>query len=129
MVTRKRTPSARLTSSLSLIMDLGYPQDVFLHQAVEGPSLDACAGEAETTSFLPQSDDHFATMGMFESDIGEISARPFPTKEQTSALEAHFSTNHKPNSLAKRQIAMETRLTLPRVVVSTFYMSKKCERR
>ncbi|RMD40858.1 hypothetical protein DV735_g4283, partial [Chaetothyriales sp. CBS 134920] len=46
---------------------------------------------------------------------GEVSTRPRLTREQAEVLEAHFQANHKPNSMVKRQLAMQTKLTLPRV--------------
>jgi hypothetical protein len=51
-------------------------------------------------------------------DVGEQSTRPRLTKEQAELLESHFQANHKPNSTVKRQLAMQTKLTLPRVAVS-----------
>ena len=52
-------------------------------------------------------------------DLGEVSTRPRLTKEQAELLEAHFQANHKPNSMVKRQLAMQTKLSLPRIAVCT----------
>ena len=51
-------------------------------------------------------------------DVGEAPTRPRLTKEQVTILEAQFQANHKPNSMVKRQLAMRTNLSLPRVAVS-----------
>ena len=40
------------------------------------------------------------------------------TKEQVDILEAQFRAHPKPDSMTKRQLAMQTNLTLPRVAVS-----------
>ena len=50
-------------------------------------------------------------------EVGEVSTRPRLTKEQAEVLEAHFQANHKPNSMVKRQLAMQTKLTMSRVAV------------
>lgn len=50
-------------------------------------------------------------------DAGEVSTRPRLTKEQVDVLESQFQAHPKPNSLVKRQLAMQTKLTLPRVAV------------
>lgn len=50
-------------------------------------------------------------------DIGEPSTRPRLTKEQVEVLEKQFQDNHKPTSMQKRQLAMQTMLSLPRVAV------------
>ena len=50
-------------------------------------------------------------------DMGEVSSRPRLTKEQVDVLEAQFQAHPKPNSMVKRQLAMQTKLTLPRVAV------------
>jgi Homeodomain len=47
----------------------------------------------------------------------EISTRPRLTKEQVEVLEAQFQAHPKPNSNVKRQLALQTKLTLPRVAV------------
>jgi Homeodomain len=51
-------------------------------------------------------------------DAGEVATRPRLTKEQVGVLEAQFQANHKPNSMVKRQLALQTNLSLPRVAVS-----------
>lgn len=50
-------------------------------------------------------------------DAGEILTRPRLTKEQVEVLESQFQAHPKPNSNVKRQLAMQTGLTLPRVAV------------
>jgi Homeodomain len=47
----------------------------------------------------------------------EILTRPRLTKEQVEVLEAQFQAHPKPNSNVKRQLAVQTKLTLPRVAV------------
>lgn len=47
----------------------------------------------------------------------ESLSRPRLTKEQVDTLEAQFQAHPKPNSSVKRQLAMQTNLTLPRVAV------------
>ena len=48
----------------------------------------------------------------------EILTKPRLTKEQVEVLEAQFQTHPKPNSNTKRQLALQTKLSLPRVAVS-----------
>lgn len=50
----------------------------------------------------------------------EILTRPRLTKEQVEVLEAQFQAHPKPNSNVKRQLALQTKLTLPRVAVCIF---------
>lgn len=62
----------------------------------------------------------FMDAGMMHDDAGEsqeISTRPRLTKEQAEVLEAHFQANHKPSSQVKRELAIQTGLTLNRVGV------------
>lgn len=69
-------------------------------------------GQPEYTDFVPH--------GQFEEeyeDAGDVAARPRLSKEQVNILEAQFQANHKPNSTIKRQLAMQTNLSLPRVAV------------
>jgi hypothetical protein len=54
----------------------------------------------------------------YEDMNGETSTRPRLTKDQVEVLEAQFQANHKPSSTVKRQLAMQTMLSLPRVAVS-----------
>lgn len=51
----------------------------------------------------------------------EILTRPRLTKDQVEVLEAQFQAHPKPNSNVKRQLALQTKLTLPRVAVSILY--------
>lgn len=63
----------------------------------------------------------FMYSGMVQDEFGdmeEIATRPRLTKEQVDVLESQFQANHKPNSQVKRQLAIQTKLTLPRVAVS-----------
>lgn len=55
--------------------------------------------------------------GMHEEyeDGQEILSRPRLTKEQVEVLESQFQAHPKPNSNVKRQLAIQTKLTLPRV--------------
>jgi Homeodomain len=48
----------------------------------------------------------------------EILTRPRLTKEQVEVLESQFQAHPKPNGNVKRQLALQTKLTLPRVAVS-----------
>ncbi|KAJ9616776.1 hypothetical protein H2200_000495 [Cladophialophora chaetospira] len=60
----------------------------------------------------------FMDAGLMHDDVGEsqeISTRPRLTKEQAEVLEAHFQANHKPSSQVKRELAIQTSLTLNRV--------------
>ena len=50
---------------------------------------------------------------------GEILTRPRLTREQVDVLESQFQAQPKPNSNVKRQLAAQTKLTLPRVAVSS----------
>ena len=63
----------------------------------------------------------FGTISMDHEDFdttSEILTRPRLTKEQVEVLEAQFQAHPKPNSNIKRQLAVQTSLTLPRVAVS-----------
>lgn len=51
-------------------------------------------------------------------DGTEPSTRPRLTKDQVDVLESQFQAQPKPNSNVKRQLAVQTNLTLPRVAVS-----------
>ena len=69
-------------------------------------------GQPEYTEFVPH--------GKFQEeyeDAGDVATRPRLSKEQVSILETQFQANHKPNSMVKRQLAMQTNLSLPRVAV------------
>lgn len=50
-------------------------------------------------------------------DYTEHLTRPRLTKEQVEILETQFQAQPKPNSDVKRQLAIQTNLTLPRVAV------------
>ena len=56
-------------------------------------------------------------MDEFEDSV-EPSTRPRLTKDQVDVLESQFQAQPKPNSNVKRQLAVQTSLTLPRVAVS-----------
>lgn len=60
-------------------------------------------------------------MGLMPDEFdmeGEVTTRPRLTKEQVDILETQFQAHPKPNSMVKRQLAAQTKLTLPRVAVS-----------
>jgi hypothetical protein len=61
----------------------------------------------------------YGAPGFYEEyeDVGEPSTRPRLTKEQVEVLESQFQQNHKPSSVVKRQLALQTMLSLPRVAV------------
>lgn len=59
---------------------------------------------------------HSGTFGDYDEYVENLS-RPRLTKEQVETLEAQFQAHPKPNSNIKRQLAMQTNLTLPRVAV------------
>lgn len=64
----------------------------------------------------------FGSIGMMGEDYedpNETTTRPRLTKEQVDVLEAQFQEHPKPNSMQKKQLAMQTKLSLPRVAVST----------
>ena len=66
----------------------------------------------------------FLYPGMVHDEFGdmeEISTRPRLTKEQVEVLESQFQANHKPNSQVKRQLAIQTKLTLRRVAVGRHF--------
>ena len=58
---------------------------------------------------LPMLDDY--------DDHSENTSRPRLTKDQVDTLEAQFQAHPKPNSNIKRQLAVQTNLSLPRVAV------------
>lgn len=63
----------------------------------------------------------FGTHGSLQDEYEEGTenlTRPRLTKEQVDVLEAQFQAHPKPNSMVKRQLALQTKLTLPRVAVS-----------
>lgn len=67
-----------------------------------------------------QNDIHgFYTTGAIEEyeEYVENLSRPRLTKEQVEILESQFQAHPKPNSNTKRQLALQTSLTLPRVAV------------
>src|SRR5271163_1969903 len=51
-------------------------------------------------------------------ETGEILTRPRLTKEQVDVLESQFQAHPKPNSNVKRELALQTKLSLNRVAVS-----------
>lgn len=64
--------------------------------------------------------EYYAHMPMMEDyeEYAENLSRPRLTKDQVDTLEAQFQAHPKPNSNVKRELAMQTNLTLPRVAVS-----------
>jgi hypothetical protein len=61
---------------------------------------------------------HHTTMLDDYEDGVETATRPRLTKDQVDVLESQFQAQAKPNSNVKRQLAIQTKLTLPRVAVS-----------
>lgn len=91
---------------------MGYGMPVS-HHPYEQP-MDQC--------YIPyhQNDIHgFYTTGAIEEyeEYVENLSRPRLTKEQVEILESQFQAHPKPNSNTKRQLALQTSLTLPRVAV------------
>jgi len=84
------------------------------YTAYPQPALDDMYGHYshEYADFIPPEMMH----GEYE-EMGEVSTRPRLTKEQVEVLEAQFQTHPKPNGVLKRQLAIQTKLTLPRVAV------------
>jgi hypothetical protein len=66
---------------------------------------------------------HHASMMDEYDDGAEPSMRPRLTKDQVDVLESQFQAQPKPNSNVKRQLAVQTNLTLPRVAVSLKILS------
>ena len=66
---------------------------------------------------------HHASMMDEYDDGAEPSTRPRLTKDQVDVLESQFQAQPKPNSNVKRQLAVQTNLTLPRVAVSLKILS------
>src|SRR3954454_4024019 len=62
---------------------------------------------------------HHGSMMDEYDDCAEPSTRPRLTKDQVDVLESQFQAQPKPNSNVKRQLAVQTSLTLPRVAVSS----------
>jgi hypothetical protein len=63
----------------------------------------------------------YADFGLQQDDYEEATenlTRPRLTKEQVDVLEAQFQAHPKPNGMVKRQLAGQTKLTMPRVAVS-----------
>lgn len=68
----------------------------------------------------------FGPHGSMQEDYEEGTenlTRPRLTKDQVDVLEAQFQAHPKPNSMVKRQLASQTKLTLPRVAVSVVWSS------
>jgi Homeodomain len=62
---------------------------------------------ADYADFGPQQDEY--------EEATENLTRPRLTKEQVDVLETQFQAHPKPNSMVKRQLAVQTKLTMPRV--------------
>jgi hypothetical protein len=70
----------------------------------------------------------FGSHGSMQDDYEEGTenlTRPRLTKEQVDVLEAQFQAHPKPNSMVKRQLALQTKLTLPRVAVSGLSLNRE----
>jgi hypothetical protein len=63
---------------------------------------------------------HHSSMMEEYEDGAEHPTRPRLTKDQVDVLESQFQAQPKPNSNVKRQLAVQTNLSLPRVAVSFF---------
>ena len=61
--------------------------------------------------------DFYAQPVVDYEEYAENLSRPRLTKEQVDVLETQFQAHPKPNSNVKRQLAMQTNLSLPRVSV------------
>src|SRR2546423_15026014 len=59
----------------------------------------------------------------YDDGGGETSTRPRLTKDQVDVLESQFQAQPKPNSNVKRHLAVQTKLTLPRVALSLSVLS------
>lgn len=68
--------------------------------------------------------DYYTHMPMMEDyeEYAENLSRPRLTKEQVDTLEAQFQAHPKPNSNKKRELALQTNLSLPRVAVSLLFI-------
>lgn len=97
-----------------------YPQHIAPPQNIEGYFTGHAHGD------LTDFGHHTAVMEEFE-DGGETSTRPRLTKDQVDVLESQFQAQPKPNSNIKRQLAVQTKLTLPRVAVSLDVPSSKSQ--
>ncbi|KIW70507.1 hypothetical protein PV04_02769 [Phialophora macrospora] len=97
------------------------PQPQFFYQHLQYPTYVAHPQQTVDEFYMPYAGAEYADFmdaGMMHDDIGEsqeISTRPRLTKEQAEVLEAHFQANHKPSSQLKRELAIQTGLTLNRV--------------
>jgi hypothetical protein len=80
----------------------GTPIDTYLipHPSIDLTEFYQCAGVLEDYE-----------------DYAENLSRPRLTKEQFDTLEAQFQAHPKPNGNIKRQLAVQTNLTFPRVAV------------
>ena len=94
-----------------LYQPIQFPHFAAPHQ----PSYDSFYNDysAEYTEFGT----HSSLQDEYEEG-GENLTRPRLTKDQVDVLEAQFQAHPKPNSMVKRQLALQTKLTLPRVAVS-----------
>lgn len=85
---------------------MGYPMDSYL---VAHPPV-------EMADFYPH---HHPSFEEYE-EYAENLSRPRLTKDQVDTLESQFQAHPKPNSDTKRQLAIQTNLTLPRVAVGEY---------
>ncbi|ETI23964.1 hypothetical protein G647_05771 [Cladophialophora carrionii CBS 160.54] len=97
------------------------PQPQFFYHPDQYHTYVAHPQQAPDEFYMPYAGAEYADFmeaGMMHDDMGEsqeISTRPRLTKEQAEVLEAHFQANHKPSSQLKRELAIQTGLTLNRV--------------
>ncbi len=93
------------------------PSLSYEHYPIQSQHVDAyypAPQHAEYADFGSINPDHEDFEG-----CSEVLTRPRLTKEQVEVLEAQFQAHPKPNSNVKSQLALQTKLTLPRVAVCT----------
>jgi hypothetical protein len=102
----------------------------------EEPDLDQFQDHFECTYQSPKDSSHVQHDNIYNADYSSLhliqpnyeeiyagieSPRTSPlTKEQVDILEAQFRAHPKPDSMTKRQLAIQANLTLPRIAVSTY---------
>lgn len=102
-------------------------QQQFVHQLQQQAGLPGFPGYPIRSQFVDAfygvSHPDYSDMGPITPDhedfegCTEIMTRPRLTKEQVEVLESQFQAHPKPNGQTKRQLAIQTKLTLPRVAV------------
>lgn len=101
------------------------PQPQFFYPQQQFPPYVAHPQQSVEEFYMPYAGAEYADFmdaGMMQEEFTEsqeISTRPRLTKEQAEVLETHFQANHKPSSQVKRELAIQTGLSINRVGVST----------